>query len=124
MGSSEKTTDMRPLTDPAVLAKRAGWMILLRWVAAACVVLGTFVCSRVLAIEVQADELYGIAVLLALYNGAMLALLRRAEKGGQKVSGRLVKLLVDFQISADLLILTVLALRILVSQKQLHIKKH
>jgi signal transduction histidine kinase len=76
--------------------------------AIVCVVFGTYICNRVLAIKLQASALYSIAILLAAYNVVMLLLLNRFNKGEKEVTCREVKKIINFQISADLLLLTVL----------------
>ncbi|MDH4239888.1 MAG: HAMP domain-containing histidine kinase [Phycisphaerae bacterium] len=88
--------------------KRAHWLITLRWIAIVCVVFGTYICNSMLAIELQATALYSIAILLAAYNVVMLLLLNRFNKGEKEVTCREVKKIINFQISADLLLLTAL----------------
>lgn len=90
------------------LIKRAHWLIRLRWIATVCVGAGTWFCSNILAIELQRNALYGIAVLLGLYNAIMLLLLNHFAKTYTQAVYEPVKKVVNFQISADLLILTVL----------------
>jgi signal transduction histidine kinase len=70
------------------------------------VALGTFVCAHVFHIPVQETLLYVIAALLFLYNAAILALLRRFNDATH--GGREVRWVIDFQISFDLVILTLL----------------
>lgn len=88
------------------LRQRTYWLIQLRWLAAAAVAVGTFVCVHVFHIPVLEMQLYAVSALLFLYNAAILALLRRLSAAGH--SGREVKCVIDFQISADLVILTFL----------------
>lgn len=108
------------------LRQRAYWLVRLRWLAAAAVVLGTFVCARPLHLSVREGPLYTIAALLLGYNAIVLALLRRGEKGGlldgvhgtpygamghgPRATGREPRATstIDLQISIDLVILTVL----------------
>ncbi len=90
------------------LRQRAYWLVRLRWVAAAAVACGTFVSARLFHIPVQEVPLYTIAVLLLLYNAAVLDLLNRFMKIASKRSRRRTKNLIDIQISADLIILTIL----------------
>ncbi len=80
------------------LRQRAHWLIQLRWLAATAVVLGTFVCVHVLGLSVREGPLYTIAAFLFLYNAVLLSLLRRHG----------TKTVIDLQISADLIILTIL----------------
>jgi signal transduction histidine kinase len=88
------------------LRQRTYWLIRLRWLAALAVALGTLVCARALEIPVREMPLYAIAASLLLYNAAILVLLRRFIEAGH--SGRRVRYTVNFQISADLVILTLL----------------
>ena len=99
---------MTPVPENNRLYKRAHWLITLRWIAIVGVVFGTYICNRVLAIEMKASALYSIAILLAVYNVTMLLLLNRFNKGEKEVTCREVKKIINFQISADLLLLTAL----------------
>jgi signal transduction histidine kinase len=99
---------MTPVPENNRLYKRAHWLITLRWIAIVCVVLGTYICNKVLAIELQTSALYSIAILLAVYNVAMLLLLNRFNKGEKEITCREAKKIINFQISVDLLLLTVL----------------
>ncbi len=95
----------RPITDND-LRQRTYWLIQLRWFAAAAVAVGTFVCAHVFHIPVQEIPLYAVSALLFLYNAAVLTLLRRFSDADH--TGRRVQAVIDFQISADLVILTFL----------------
>ena len=99
---------MEPASQNTRLVKRTYWLIKLRWIAAVCVFVGTYVFSNVLAIELQDFALYCIAILLALYNMAVLLVLNRLARDGNEVPCQTVKKIINLQISADLLILTVL----------------
>ena len=99
---------MEPDSQNTRLIKRAYWLIRLRWVATVCVGGGTWFCGNVLAIELQSFALYGIAALLALYNAVMLLLLSHFAKANTQTSSSPIKKIINFQVSADLLILTIL----------------
>ena len=99
---------MEPVPENIRLVKRAYWLIKLRWIAIVCVVFGTYVSSNVLTITLKDFALYGIATLLTLYNMTVLLLLNRLAKGNKEIPCTAVKIIINFQISADLLILTVL----------------
>lgn len=99
---------MEPVTETTTLIKRACWLVKLRWIAIVCVVVGTYFASDVLAVSLQKSALYGIAVVLTLYNTIVLLLLKHLAKKTNKVSGLLVKIIIHFQISADLILLTLL----------------
>jgi len=99
---------MVPVPENNRLYKRAHWLITLRWMAIVCVFSGTYICNRILGIELQASALYSIAILLAGYNVAMLLLLNRFRRGKKEVTCKAIKKIINFQISTDLLLLTVL----------------
>ena len=99
---------MEPVSENIRLLKRAYWLIKLRWVAIVFVGMATYVSSNFLEIELQDAALYCVAIFLALYNMTVLLLLNRHAKKGNEVSQVAVKKIINVQISADLLILTVL----------------
>lgn len=99
---------MEPVSENIRLLQRAYWLIRLRWIAIVCVGAATYVSSNLLGIELHDAALYSIAVLLALYNLIVLLLLNHFAKKGNEVSHVAVKKIINVQISADLLILTVL----------------
>ena len=90
------------------LGQRTCWLIRLRWLAAIAVAVGTFVCVHVVGVPVREIPLYTIAALLVLYNAIMLGVLRHLARGGTGQGTRKMKGMINFQISADLVILTVL----------------
>ncbi|MHC4889801.1 MAG: sensor histidine kinase, partial [Planctomycetota bacterium] len=99
---------MEPTPQNIRLVKRAYWLIKLRWIAIVFVAAATYVSSNLLDIELQDAALYAIAIMLAVYNVTVLLLLNHFTKGGNDVPRAAVKKIINFQISADLLILTVL----------------
>ncbi len=99
---------MEPVSANIRLLKRAYWLIKLRWAAILCVGAATFVSQNFLDIELQDVALYAIAILLAVYNVTVLVLLNHCAKRGNEVPHAAVKKIINFQISADLLILTIL----------------
>ncbi|MHC4417052.1 MAG: sensor histidine kinase [Planctomycetota bacterium] len=99
---------MEPRLENARLVNRAHWLIRLRWIATICVVVGTYCSSEILGIELQEFALYGIGILLAVYNVIVLLLLKRFTRNDHEVPCPAVKRIINFQISADLSILTVL----------------
>ncbi len=90
------------------LRSRAYWLVRLRWFAAVGVALGTFTCARLLRISVREGPLYGIAVLLILYNAGIVALLNYITRTCPREDKRRLKSMIDVQISVDLVILTIL----------------
>jgi len=99
---------MEPVSENIRLVKRAYWLIKLRWAAILFVGAATYVSQNFLDIELQDVALYGVAIFLAVYNATMLLLLNHFAKRGNEVPHTAVKKMITFQISADLLILTVL----------------
>jgi len=99
---------MEPVSENIRLLKRAYWLIKLRWIAIVFVGAATYVSTSFLKIELHDVALYSIAILLALYNIAVLKLLNHHAKKGNEVSQAAVKKIINIQISAELLILTVL----------------
>jgi signal transduction histidine kinase len=99
---------MESVGETTTLIKRAYWLIKLRWIAALSVGIGTYFTSNVLAITLQDLALYSIAILLALYNMTVWLLLNYLAKEKCNIQGSLVKTIIHFQISFDLLILTFL----------------
>ena len=99
---------MEPVTQNVRLVQRAYWLINLRWIATVCVGAATFVSGNILNIALQETALYIIAVLLAVYNLAVFLLLKHFGKSNHEISRSAVKKIINFQVSADLIILTVL----------------
>jgi len=90
---------MEPAAQDIRLVKRAYWLIRLRWIAIVSVGAATYFSSNVFGVALQD---------VALYNTAVLLLLNHFTKGDNKVLYPAVKKIINIQISADLLILTVL----------------
>jgi signal transduction histidine kinase len=99
---------MQRLVEENDLRQRAYWLVRLRWLAATAVVLGTFVCTHALHLSVQEVPLYVIAALLFLYNAVVLDLLNRLTGVISERARHRTKNVIDLQISADLIILTIL----------------
>lgn len=90
------------------LVRRAYWLIRIRWIAIIGVILATFVASRILHISVNEIALYCVAAVLTVYNSVVLILLNRAVKPNRERVFTAVHRIVSVQISADLVLLTVL----------------
>lgn len=99
---------MEPLPRDARLARRARWLIRLRWIAILGVILATAVAHDWLHISVQVTALYCVAAVLTIYNSVFFVLLKRAVKPDGKRMYRSVHKIVSTQISLDLILLTVL----------------
>jgi len=99
---------MEPVSENARLVQRAYWLIRLRWVAIAFVTAGTYFSHNILEVELWDSALYAIALLLTIYNTVVLLLLNHFTAKNHEVPHRAVKRVINFQVSADLLLLTVL----------------
>lgn len=107
---------MENLLKSPNLIQRAYWLIMLRWVAIAVLVVATFISRELMGVSLPAGPLYALATILVLYNLALHILLKHwtrrdqpRTKDGETIpppAGRSpVEGIVTFQISADLLIL-------------------
>ncbi len=99
---------MEPLPRNARLARRARWLIRIRWVAIAGVLMATFVASRLLHAPINEPALYAVAAVLAAYNAAFLIILKRIGQPEDQKTLTTVHRIVSTQISLDLLMLTIL----------------
>ncbi len=99
---------MEPVSQNARLANRALWLVKLRWIATGCLCAGIFFFGNVLGISMNQIGLYCLVVLLAGYNLVMLWLLRRIAGKLSEVPYSAVERIINFQICADLIILTIL----------------
>ena len=99
---------MEPLPRDSRLARRAYWLIRIRWIAIAGVVIATFAANNIFKVGVNATALYCVAVTLTVYNAVILVLLNRAVKpDGERVFVAIHRI-VSTQISLDLILLTIL----------------
>ena len=101
---------MGPLPQDKRLVRRASWLIRLRWVAVIGLCVTTFVADKVLSVGLCTTLLYMIAGCLALYNMIVLLLLNLTKKNRRYdgLSWLTIRKIINFQMSADLLILTLL----------------
>ncbi|MEN8127197.1 MAG: ATP-binding protein [Planctomycetota bacterium] len=101
---------MGPLPQDKRLVRRAFWLIRLRWIAVLGLCVTTVMADKVLSVGICVVPIYVIAGCLALYNLIMWSLLRHVKKNNRRKSlpGLTVRTIVNFQMSADLLILTLL----------------
>ena len=100
---------MEPLPQDKRLVQRAFWLIRLRWIAAVGLCVTTIMADKVLSVRLYSAPIYVIAGGLAFYNLIMWLLLRTKQIHCQNGVPRLtIRKIVNFQMSADLLILTLL----------------
>jgi signal transduction histidine kinase len=88
------------------LIKRAYWLITLRWIAIAGVCLATFFARNIMEVSVKDVPLYCVAAALVLENIISLLLLKRII--GTGAGNASIKRIINFQITADLVALTIL----------------
>ena len=99
---------MEPVPEDIRLLQGAYWLTRLRWVAVVCIPLGTYVSDNLLGIALGEVALYAVAVVLFLYNIAVLVMLDRACDEDQRAEPKTVKRIIHLQICTDLILLTVL----------------
>jgi len=99
---------MGPVPENIRLVKRAYWLIKLRWMAIAGVGLATFFAHNIMGISVQDVPLYCIAAALVLENIISLLLLKRIVVANAGIVFTSIKKVIHFQISTDLVALTIL----------------
>ena len=99
---------MEQLPQDVRLVKRAYWLVRLRWIAALGIIVAILVADKILTIQLQETAIYTIAALFALYNVVVFLLLRHYDKGDFQIHRVVITRIVNFQMSADLLVLTVL----------------
>ena len=90
------------------LVQFAYWLIRLRWLGVLGIVLVTFFSSRILDISVEETSLYVISAGFLLLNVFHFILLRRIVARNTEYLLRRVKKLINFQISSDLFVLTLM----------------
>jgi len=88
------------------LIKRAYWLIKLRWIAIAGVCLATFFAHSIMGVKVSDVPLYCVAAALVLENIISLLLLNRIV--GTTAANASIRKIINFQITADLVALTIL----------------
>ncbi len=96
---------MENLLKTTSLIQRAYWLIGLRWVAIAALVVATFTASEFMGVSLPVSALYTIAGVLLAYNFILYDLLRYWTWGDRKPSETRIGRILTFQICADLLIL-------------------
>ncbi len=99
---------MEPAVQSTRLIKRAYWLIKLRWAAIAGTCLVIFIADNILDILVRSVPLYCSTAALVLENIISLLLLKRILKTKADSVFTSIKKIIHFQISVDLLILTIL----------------
>jgi len=99
---------MRNIAPQEGLVERAYWLIRLRWIAVAGVVLTVLFVEKVVNVPLESFALYAIAVAIGLYNSAFFSYLNRIRKTNPPNPATIVNRVANVQISSDLLSLTAL----------------
>lgn len=99
---------MEPVPQNVRLVSRAYWLMRLRWIAIAGVVMAVFVAESLVKIPLAVMPLYSIAAMLGVYNFAVMALLRHFASINHESPRPATKRIINFQMSADLIFLTLL----------------
>ncbi|MBM4027663.1 MAG: HAMP domain-containing histidine kinase [Planctomycetes bacterium] len=99
---------MENLLKSTSLIQRAYWLIKLRWAAIGALAAATLVANRFLGVSLPVFTLYGMAAVLLVYNFVLYDLLRYWTWEGREPSERRIGGILTCQISADLLILTMI----------------
>lgn len=89
------------------LQNKVYWLIRLRWLAIIGVIVTAFTAHDVFGILIRQDAIYCIAAFLACYNLIILTIIKYIIRLDTQRTGT-IKLLIDVQISIDLLALTAL----------------
>jgi signal transduction histidine kinase len=92
----------------ARLVRRARWLIKLRWIAIVGVVVATLFAHTIMGVAVQDVPLYCIAAALVLHNVIALSLLTGIVRSGRGNVAARIKKVINYQISIDLVTLTIL----------------
>jgi signal transduction histidine kinase len=101
---------MEPVPQNVRLVKRTYWFIRLRWIAIAGVVTATFLAGKLFDIALQQKSIYIVCAMLFLYNLSVFLLLTyfKNRNNDEDIYFPAVKKIINLQISADLIFLTVL----------------
>ncbi len=96
--------------DPKIsrLYRFALWLIRLRWLGVICIIVVTFLASRILDVAVRERSLYIVSAIFFILNLLHRLLLLRFTKGTRSDPARFLKICSNIQISTDFLILTLL----------------
>lgn len=97
---------MESLLQSPSLARRALWLVELRWAAIGALVVATAGSSRFLGVQLATRQLYTLSVALLAYNAVLYGLLRWLTKGRDEPSPSAIGRMITLQISGDLVILT------------------
>ncbi len=89
-----------------IAGKRADWLVNLRWIACACVIIATFISSEFFHFSIRSTELYFLAIVLLILNIIYKILVNKIRK--KKYEHLTERKILVFQIITDLALLTCL----------------
>ncbi len=99
---------MESLFQSKNLIQRSYWLIHLRWVAIAGLLGAVFTAERFFNVDLPSRKLYTFALFLLFYNFVLYDLMYYWTWGGRIPSAIKIYRIIAFQMSADLVILTVI----------------
>jgi len=99
---------MEDLVQSPSLARRALWLVDLRWIAIVALASATLVSDRVLGVHLAKGHLYLLCGILLVYNAVLYGLLRWLTKGRDEPSSKAIGRMITLQVSGDLVILTLI----------------
>ncbi|MBN1819029.1 MAG: hypothetical protein JW828_16840 [Sedimentisphaerales bacterium] len=97
---------MEEVLEQASLARRAHWLVQLRWLAIGFLVGAVFVARRILDIQLHEQALYILAGIILAYNTMLHVALRRTDRRRTEQAGNALHRILILQSTADLFILT------------------
>jgi signal transduction histidine kinase len=97
---------MKPDKQNSRLIEQTYWLIKLRWIAITGICLATFFAHNIMGVKVFDVQLYCVAAALIVENIISLLLLKRIVRADLDYAS--IKKIINFQITADLIALTVL----------------
>jgi len=97
---------MEHLLLSSSLARRASWLVELRWVAVMALVTATVIVTQWMDVTLPASKLYVLSGVVLIYNAALFILLKMLSARTMGSPTGPIGQIVTFQISIDLVILT------------------
>jgi len=84
------------------------WFVNIRWIAIVIVIITTFIAKNIFKISIQEIPIYILLSLLFIFNLIYLKFKEQLEKKEPQFALRRIKQILHFQISTDLIILTII----------------
>jgi signal transduction histidine kinase len=99
---------MNDLIKDSIFITRTHWLILHRWITIAIVCVFTFIGGRWLGMNINEFGLYLSALTLIIINLVSISLKKSIISQSESLINKKLKMLLNFQITTDLLVLTVM----------------